>query len=91
MRKLTILGLGLTAALALTGARAHAQSMTATYLTINENDPDMSNVPGGTFNDWVQSGLGQNGLPLFNTGAGFAHTTTIRVGADDDDEDELDD
>lgn len=27
----------------------------------------------------------------FKTGVGFAHTTSVRVGADDDDEDEFDD
>ncbi len=42
-------------------------TMSATYYTIAESDPDMGTLAGGVFNNEVQNALGPNGLPVLNT------------------------
>jgi fibro-slime domain-containing protein len=50
-------------------ARADAITMSATYYTISETDPDMNHLASGTFNNEVQNTLGTDGLPILNTAA----------------------
>ena len=46
---------------------ARAQTMSATYFTISETDPDMKVLAGGVFGNEVQALLGVDGLPVLNT------------------------
>lgn len=56
-------------ALAPVAALADSISMSVTYYTIAENDPDTNDLAGGVFNNEVQTRLGPNGLPVLNTAA----------------------
>jgi fibro-slime domain-containing protein len=58
----------LSAGLAPAAAQAGSITMSATYYTIAENDPDMGGLAGGAFDNEVQSGLGTDKLPILNTG-----------------------
>ena len=46
-----------------------AQSLGITYFSIGEHDKDANNMCCGVSSNYVQSGLGTDGLPIFNLGA----------------------
>jgi hypothetical protein len=50
-------------------AVAHAGSLNVTFFTIAESDSDAARMCCGVSTNYVQSSLGVNGLPVFNTAA----------------------
>lgn len=61
---------GVLAVMLLSLGTAHAQTLSATYYTVAENDPDFNYLPCcSTYSyDTAQSSLGPDGLPLYNPG-----------------------
>jgi hypothetical protein len=54
----------------------HAQTLSATYYTIAENDKDANHLAGGLFDNEVGNTLGVDGLPVLNLNQYTGCTTT---------------